>query len=951
MRAIFLFFLTIPLFATAQLTELFDDGNFTESPQWLGTTEKFDISPEKQLHLSAPAAASEAWLFTPSLPVVDATWELSVKLEFDPSSQNYSKIFLIADASEPALIKNGFFVMIGGANDDISLYQLNNNTSTKVIDGLDGRCTSNVVDIKIKATRNKLHEWTLETFSNNTWNSEGVYTDNLAVSSSFFGIYCKFTQTRSTKFYFDDISIIGKQEIDETLPLVNHASVPTGYSIKVDFSKEMDPASLLISNTTLSNNLTIDSISIINSKSATFHLHQRLPDSFSGQISISHFTDKYGNELKDTTLSISYKRGSLLSLTPSYPNKTQFRFSKPIDTNSTNANSFLLIPDNQVPGNITWLNDSTFVATFNTLFQNKTNYTITSSSILDIQGDTITNINQSFSFINPQRNDIVFSEIMTDPLPSVNLPENEYIELKNRTDFDINLSDYTLLFKDKKYPITGGILPANGYAILIAAKNRDNWASYGNLALLNSFPTLTNDEGSIALLSPQSKIIANINYSTQWKKQTFKDDGGWSFELIDENNLSGSDNNWDYSVNLSGGTPGTPNSVEGLNTDLDKPYIKYLTQPYSLTINLYFSEGIEELTNDPSQIEMTDSNNQSLIGFSNDTINANMMTIKLKSSLPTFVNSQLHINTPIKDFSGNQFSSWFPLTIGHPDSLEANDVIINEIMFNPNNEGVDYIEITNRTNKTILLSDLYITQLNLGQPVKLIQLSNLDIPICKDQFWVFSTDSASINNFYKAKAPWYSLQVSTFPSMPDDEGEIAITNSKGIVIDKLAFTEKWHYPLLHQKENISLERISIDAPTQSSSNWQSTAETSGFATPTQPNSQIRQASASKNNELTISPEIITPDNDGIDDFTTIRYENPDSQTSITLKIYNARGSSVKQLSSNELSGSSNFYKWDGTTDAGEKAEPGIYIVWCRLLKLDGSQTEFKKTITIASCGR
>ena len=50
---------------------------------------------------------------------------------------------------------NGYFVMVGDNNDEVSLYKQTGTTYSKLIDGRDGVLNTSSVTIKIKVTQNK----------------------------------------------------------------------------------------------------------------------------------------------------------------------------------------------------------------------------------------------------------------------------------------------------------------------------------------------------------------------------------------------------------------------------------------------------------------------------------------------------------------------------------------------------------------------------------------------------------------------------------------------------------------------------------------------------------------------------------------------------------------------------------------------------------------------------
>src|SRR5579875_2070813 len=78
--------------------------------------------------------------------------------------------------------------------------------------------------------------------------------------------------------------------------------------------------------------------------------------------------------------------------------------------------------------------------------------------------------------------DVVIDEVMADPSPAVQLPNAEYVELKNTTGHSIQLAGWKISStstKSKAFPAYE--LPAGGFLIVTALKNKDSFARYGNV--------------------------------------------------------------------------------------------------------------------------------------------------------------------------------------------------------------------------------------------------------------------------------------------------------------------------------------------------------------------------------------------------------------------------------------------------------------------------------------
>jgi len=166
------------------------------------------------------------------------------------------------------------------------------------------------------------------------------------------------------------------------------------------------------------------------------------------------------------------------------------------------------------------------------------------------------------------------------------------------------------------------------------------------------------------------------------------------------------------------------------------------------------------------------------------------------------------------------------------------------------------------------------------------------------------------------------------------------------VLDDFSYNEDMHFSLLVTTEGVSLERISVDQPTNEDSNWHSAAQTVGFATPGYKNSQFLDKS-DLTEEITVSPEIFSPDNDGKDDLLEISYKFGQPGFVATITIFDAKGRTACKLVQNELLGSSGSFMWDGTEDNGQLALKGVYLVYIQVFNLNGNLKEYKKTCVLA----
>ncbi|SKC74455.1 Lamin Tail Domain [Ohtaekwangia koreensis] len=203
----------------AQLTDSFQDSDFLNDPSWSGQNTKFTVLAN-QLKLQAPAVSDDAYLSTPSKSINDASWEFYIRLGFNSSSTNYARVYLVSSQQNLADTLNGYFVMVGNTADEISLYKQTGSSKSKIIDGVDGKLNLATAEVKVRVTRDASGNWQLYSDVGTTGNyiSEGSVTDAEHFSSSYFGVYCSYTATRSDKFYFDDFVVTGNPYVPPVPP-------------------------------------------------------------------------------------------------------------------------------------------------------------------------------------------------------------------------------------------------------------------------------------------------------------------------------------------------------------------------------------------------------------------------------------------------------------------------------------------------------------------------------------------------------------------------------------------------------------------------------------------------------------------------------------------------------------------------------------------------------------
>ena len=271
-------------------------------------------------------------------------------------------------------------------------------------------------------------------------------------------------------------------------------------------------------------------------------------------------------------------------------------------------------------------------------------------------------------------------------------------------------------------------------------------------------------------------------------------------------------------------------------------------------------------------------------------------------------------------------------------------------MFDPKDNGVEWVEIYNRSNKVIDLKEIFLcSQDNSGNLTEINQVSPSGYLFLPGKYLVLSTDANAVKAQYSTSNPGGFIEMSSIPAMNNDSDFVLLTNVSQIVIDKLQYHSGWHLPLINDTKGISLEKINYENPTQDESNWHSASESAGGATPAYKNSQYTNSEGGT--EVTVSPEIFSPDNDGYNDVLSISYAFNTPGMIANAQIYDSRGRLEKTLVRNELLSTSGTFFWDGITDDPEgagklKARIGIYILYFEVFDTKGTVKKYKKSLVV-----
>lgn len=628
---------------------------------------------------------------------------------------------------------------------------------------------------------------------------------------------------------------------------------------------------------------------------------------------------------------------------------------KPAITNSTSTdkNTIVILTDEAVstmntdfslnngygtPDNIT-VDRNEITLTYNTDLING-DYDLTINLLRDLAGNQLDTI-VSFSFFEldgPKSGEILITEIFADPTPPVGLPDAEYIEIYNASLEALELENCT--FSDggtpSEFPPT--VLASGAYLIVTKEGNESLFSAFGDVVGLDGFPALNNGGDNLIISNATAQALDQVTYTSDYYKDDIKKQGGYALERIDFTTACAEIDNWIVSKNASGGTPATANSVLGANPDKDAPEVlaALITDPSEITISF---------TENPAGANTTDINNYVLTGGINTTsITQNTVENTLILTLATPLEANTEYTLTIRELSDCKGNSTEDIILNLVVSEPATkgDILINELLFNPISDGVDFIEIYNNSEKFIEPSILFLRYVSSSgtETNKKILISEIMYP---HTYLALTSDTAKLSTQYPKTKNLRELE--SFISMSNDGGSLTIFDALGTIIDSTIFSEDQHFALLKSADGVSLERVSFDGSSTQSSNWQSASSSVGFATPGYQNSQFIDLSPSTS-EFSLVSKTISPDSDGYQDFLALSYTTESGGTVLNGYVYNLAGKLVHHPFNNETLGTSGLLTWSGVTDNGTKASVGNYILLLESFTLDGKVTKEKLAFSI-----
>jgi hypothetical protein len=445
-------------------------------------------------------------------------------------------------------------------------------------------------------------------------------------------------------------------------------------------------------------------------------------------------------------------------------------------------------------------------------------------------------------------NTLVVSEIMYMP----ESPEPEWIELFNSSPDSVNIKNWTItdVYSSPSQVLLGSsdlFLQPGGFVVF--SKDSSIYSVHKEIPsklIRCNLPPLNNDKDGVILKDGMEEVIDSVLYTTPPGSKA-----GHSLERRHASEPSASGNNWAFSKSPSGSTPGQVNSITPKDYDLAVENIStYPENPVTgddITLNVKISNcGLKDASGFSVKMFYRDYNSQvyNSLETSEDLSlkKSDTLTLSFEDCLKglkkgVFVAALISFDMD-KDTTNDYLQS-----LVEPGS-KRNALVINEVMFAPRTGESEWIELFNASNDTLDLKGWKAG--NLMPSASQAKITTVDAFVYPGEFIILARDSSFIRNRMQAH-----IFITPFSSLNNAEDIILISDIKGSTIDSLHFKGTWC-----GRKYSSIERFSLEAPTNDSTNWMASADAEG-STPGRSNSAINLTPYARNsvviNELMYEP--------------------------------------------------------------------------------------------------
>lgn len=522
---------------------------------------------------------------------------------------------------------------------------------------------------------------------------------------------------------------------------------------------------------------------------------------------------------------------------------------------------------------------------------------------------------------------------------------NEFVELYNSSDDSVDLATYRItdldavdvieiwtdpLIQDEDVVFGSTMLAPGKYAVILDPEYTDS--GDGSHYQPYDFPeqtlivTVGNTTIGDGLSTTDPIVLINADDDTVSSYGTpgdpadgipFDPGDGISAERVSPYMID-HELNWTGSTDSGGCTPGGPNSTCS-SSEIAIPHHGFFVSPdhvapmESVTISALVQNQTEDTVKGVSIDFFVDSGWDSVC--SGDEV---IETVFIAEPIPPY-GCSTRIETGwsagetgnrrmgVKPSAQEKARCFRMLKVGEP----LGEIIVNEIMYRPETGG-EWIELFNRA-----LFPIDIASWILGVEEERSTVTGESSIIESGGYAVIVEDRSRFFTKW-GNVPAMVIEPSQWLALPNGGAAILFEDGDGFTFERAPYTD-----IAGPGE--SVERISPGISSNETWNWGCSVDYRG-GTPGKENS-IFAESTRETTVLSVHPNPFSPDGDGHEERTLIHYELPFLEARINLLLYTRTGVRKCCFMSQQKTGKTGQFVWDGRDEDGREMPVGLYIVY------------------------
>lgn len=518
---------------------------------------------------------------------------------------------------------------------------------------------------------------------------------------------------------------------------------------------------------------------------------------------------------------------------------------------------------------------------------------------------------------------VVVNEIQFAPVS----PEPEWIELYNTSSDDIIFENFTVTDNATTTdPIT---LEIPAYSFIVITEKKSELLKIYNidsaLILESDLPTLNNTD-DLVLIANNGITLDSVSYDSKWGIK------GKSLERRKYFDSSNEQTNWG-----AADTTGTPAAINSIATYYDLALSDVTLDPAGVKIiienkgNIESLKGkIEILVNDIFLEDLAlspippNSDIEVFVDF-----NVINYEPKVEDKLEIIIQSAEDIY-----LRNNNFDIFIP------NSTKSGDVLINEIMYDIDDEHFEFIELYNNSAVDVQISNWsFADDLDLKNGRYNQIITNINLPpnenaiiVCDNMVYDVIDESLWDKVLFTKKK--FSLNNST--------DKINIYNEHKLLIDSVEYFDSWHEDYLSSTKNRSLEKTRPTLISSDGTNWKTCTAESG-STILASNSYSNNPTSEKS--LSVVPNPFLP-NSSNKPYVLIEYKLPFDNALLDCDIYYPNGNLAVSLIKSKFASNSGTLSWNGRSDDNRVLPIGPYVVVIEATDQNSGESEILKTVIV-----